>query len=32
MYNIRYIKAKQAKILHSFNNIKEKLLKLNVAT
>ena len=32
MYNIKYIKAKQAKILHSFNNIKEKILNRNVAT
>ena len=31
MYNVKYMNAKQTKIVHSFNKIKEKLIKLYVA-
>ena len=31
MYNIKYINAQQAKTIHNFKNIKEKLLKTNAA-
>ena len=31
MYNIKYINAQQAKTIHNFRNIKEKLLKTNAA-
>jgi hypothetical protein len=31
MYNSKYIIAQQAKVIHSFTNIKKKLLKTNAA-